>query len=140
VALVGNMGLETRFDYSTIGDPVNVASRVESESKVVGYDIVAAEPTAIAAPQLAWLEAGSVALKGKAARLKIFILVGDEKLAQSEAFKTLKAAHLALLEALRHGEGGEALKRCRELGPGVEKRLGKFYDYVPDRIPDFVAG
>src|SRR5204863_8568153 len=53
IALVGNMGLETRFDYSTIGDPVNVASRVESESKAVGYDIVAAEPTALAAPELA---------------------------------------------------------------------------------------
>ncbi len=41
-ALVGNMGLESRFDYSAIGDSVNVASRVEGESKVIGFDIVAA--------------------------------------------------------------------------------------------------
>ncbi|MEO6394281.1 MAG: adenylate/guanylate cyclase domain-containing protein [Devosia sp.] len=139
VALVGNMGLETRFDYSTIGDPVNVASRVEGESKVVGFDIVAAEPTAIATRDLAWLEAGSVQLKGKAARLKIFILLGDDKLAQSAEFATLKAAHLALLEALRHGEGGEALKRCKELGPAVERRMARFYELVPERIADFVS-
>ncbi|MEQ1769951.1 MAG: adenylate/guanylate cyclase domain-containing protein, partial [Devosia sp.] len=139
VALVGNMGLETRFDYSTIGDPVNVASRVESESKVVGYDIVAAEPTAVASPELAWLEAGSVSLKGKAARLKIFILVGSEALAQSEKFKALKAAHIELLAALRSGDGTEGLARCTALGKDVEKRLAHFYELVPGRIDDFAS-
>ncbi len=93
VALVGNMGLETRFDYSTIGDPVNVASRVESESKAVGFDIVAAEPTAITTPELAWLEAGSVHLKGKEHRLKIYILVGGDELAKSAGFMALAEAH-----------------------------------------------
>jgi adenylate cyclase len=133
------MGLETRFDYSTIGDPVNVASRVESESKVVGYDIVAAEPTAVASAELAWLEAGSVALKGKAARLKIFILVGNAELAQSDRFKALKAAHTELLTALRHGDAAAGLAQCTELGKAVEKRLSHFYELIPGRIEDFAS-
>ncbi|MEQ1900073.1 MAG: adenylate/guanylate cyclase domain-containing protein [Devosia sp.] len=139
VALVGNMGLETRFDYSTIGDPVNVASRVEGESKVVGFDIVAAEATALAAADLAWLEAGSVQLKGKAARLKIFILLGDEAFARKPEFAALREAHANLLEALRHGEGGEALALCRKLGPDLLPGLARFYELVPGRIEDFLS-
>jgi adenylate cyclase len=137
VALVGNMGLETRFDYSIIGDPVNVASRVESECKAVGFDIVAAETTALATPELAWLEAGSVHLKGKAARLKVYILVGDDKLAMTPAFIGLRDAHRTLLDALRNGEGGDALAHCRTLCPEVDMRLAHFYDLIPGRIEDF---
>ena len=139
VALVGNMGLSTRLDYSTIGDPVNVASRVESESKTVGFDIVAAEPTALETPELAWLEAGSVKLKGKAQRLKIYILVGGEELALTGRFIGLAAAHRALIEALQNGNGGKALAECKALAPTVDPRLAQFYDLIPDRIPDFVS-
>ncbi|MEP7241361.1 MAG: adenylate/guanylate cyclase domain-containing protein, partial [Devosia sp.] len=138
-ALVGNMGLETRLDYSTIGDPVNVASRVESESKAIGFDIVAAEPTALEAPELAWLEAGSVQLKGKSQRLKVFILVGDETLAADKSFKALAAAHGELLAALRAGDFAEALQRCEALAQPVEARLAHFYELVPGRIHDFVS-
>lgn len=139
VALVGNMGLETRFDYSTIGDPVNVASRVEGESKLVGFDIVAAEPTAIGAPELAWLEAGSVRLKGKAARLPIFILVGDDTLAASPAFRELRTAHRALLDALGSGDGTAELAHCRALAAPIEPRLIRFYELIPGRIDDFTS-
>ncbi|HWA17382.1 MAG TPA: adenylate/guanylate cyclase domain-containing protein [Devosia sp.] len=138
-ALVGNMGLETRFDYSIIGDPVNVASRVESECKAVGFDIVAAETTALATPELAWLEAGSVQLKGKAARLKVYILVGDDKFAMTPAFIALRDAHRAMLEALRRGEGAEAMALCRTLCAPVDARLMHFYELIPGRIDDFVS-
>jgi adenylate cyclase len=139
VALVGNMGLETRFDYSTIGDPVNVASRVEGESKVVGFDIVAAEPTAVAAPELAWLEAGSVQLKGKAARLKVFILVGGDEVAKSEKFQALASAHRELLTALRGGDPAEALARCKALGAEVDPQFERFYGLVAGRVDDFAS-
>ncbi|HVY51973.1 MAG TPA: adenylate/guanylate cyclase domain-containing protein [Devosia sp.] len=132
-ALVGNMGLESRFDYSAIGDTVNVASRVEGESKLIGFDIVAAEGTRRAVPDFAWLEAGSVQLKGKRARLPIHILVGDAALAQSPAFLELRAAHIAWLA------GGVPLARCAELAPAVHPRLGRFYELVPDRAADFAS-
>ena len=132
-ALVGNMGLESRFDYSAIGDTVNVASRVEGESKVIGFDIVASDGTRQAVPDFAWLEGGSVQLKGKSRRLPIHILVGDATLAQHPSFVELRAAHSTWLA------GGGDLARCVTLAAAVDRRLARFYELVSGRADDFAS-
>jgi len=139
-ALVGNMGLETRFDYSAIGDTVNVASRVEGATKEVGYDIVAVNATRDAVPDFAFLEAGSIVLKGKSQREPIHILVGDAELAQSGSFKLLQMSHRETLKLIRDGRdptGGIA--ECRALAPKVEPGLVRFYDLLASRRGDFTG-
>ena len=128
-ALVGNLGLETRFDYSALGDTVNVASRVEGATKAVGYDILATAETRRAAPTLAWLPAGAVALKGKAAPEPAYLLVGDAALAASAAFQALAVAH----------EAGD-LRACRTLAAAVEPGLARFYEQSAGNwIPAFAG-
>ena len=45
-AVIGNMGSETRFDYTAIGDAVNTAARLESATKEVGVDLLIGKNTA----------------------------------------------------------------------------------------------
>ncbi|MBG1231281.1 CHASE2 domain-containing protein [Aestuariivirga litoralis] len=63
-AAVGNMGSSTRFDYSVLGETVNMAARAEAACKHVDADIILAGPVSEATKLLAILHAGSLDLKG----------------------------------------------------------------------------
>jgi len=70
-AIVGNMGSNTRFDYSAIGDAVNIAARLESATKERGVDILIGEETEkFCGYSLKVLE--SIKVKGKEKPLKIY--------------------------------------------------------------------
>ena len=137
-ALVGNLGLETRFDYSCVGDTVNVASRVEGACKAVGYDIVVVEKTREASSELAFLEAGSISLKGKTNRERIHILVGDAALADSAEFRALSDAHAEAVDLLTQGrDAREAIDKCIALIKFPDRLLATFFETMRDRQDDF---
>ena len=131
-ALVGNMGFERRFDYSCVGDTVNVASRIEGSCRAVGYDILVTETTASAAADMALLPAGAVELKGMTGREPIHILIGDGTMRQSDAFAVLKSAHHDLMATLATGaDPARSIDACRRAALAVDTRLGAFYTACP---------
>ena len=71
-AVVGNMGSDSRFDYSAIGDAVNTAARLESATKEAGVDILIGERTASKIPE-AYLH-DTIKVKGKAKALKVYTI------------------------------------------------------------------
>ena len=136
-ALVGNMGFEQRFDYSCVGETVNVASRLENACRTVAYDILATSQTRDAAPELAWLDAGALALKGMSEREPIHILLGSQTLAESPAFRQLALCHQTMLATLRAGDAaGTEITACRALA-GFDPRLDAFYAVIAARRADF---
>ena len=72
-AVVGNMGSNTRFDFSAIGDCVNIAARLESGTKEAGVDILIGEETAKNCSfELKSLEA--IKVKGKEKSLNVYTI------------------------------------------------------------------
>jgi adenylate cyclase len=73
VAVIGNMGSETRFDFTALGDAVNLAARMESSCKEVGEDIVIAENTALQT-DIKLVKLKPIKVKGKSKAIKIYTI------------------------------------------------------------------
>jgi adenylate cyclase len=98
--VVGNMGSDQRFDYTCLGDGVNLAARLEGQSKTYGVFIVLGEETAKQVDnKIDVFELDCIAVKGKTIGVRIYT-VGTET-----------EHHRQFLEAYYSGDWDEALKR-----------------------------
>ena len=137
---VGNFGSDLHFNYSVLGDTVNLASRLESQSKQYGVPIVLGERTARAvAGAFAVLELDLVQVVGKSEPERVFTLLGSAEVRTSSQFRRLSAHHRSVLSAYRDRDWRRALEAivpCRELG--APYGLEHYYGTMVSRIRELI--
>jgi len=103
--VVGNMGSDLRFDYSVLGDSVNLASRLEGQTKTYGVPIIIGARTAEAVKdKFALLEVDFITVKGKTEPEVIYTVLGRREVAATSQFEKLYEASVKMLERYRRRE------------------------------------
>lgn len=121
--VVGNMGSDQRFDYTCLGDGVNLAARLEGQSKNYGVRIVLGQRTAeLVKDEYTVVELDCIAVKGKTQGVKIFTL--------AETDSTL---HDIYLTAYYRGDWTRAIKTCEKLIK-LDNSLNQYYVNMLERM------
>jgi len=77
--IVGNMGAETRLDYSVVGDAVNLGARLEAQTRAEDTPIIVSEYTYLQCNDIAFSNIGEVTVKGKEEPVKMYAPLFDGK-------------------------------------------------------------
>jgi adenylate cyclase len=139
--VVGNMGSDFRFNYSVLGDTVNVASRLEARTKDYRIPMVIGSRTAEQAKsRFATMEIDLIQVKGKTQPEAVFTVLGRAEVEQDPRCKELRELNARMLVQYRKQEWDgaiETIEQCRTVANGFP--VGPLYDMYIERIEAFRA-
>ena len=134
--VVGNMGSDFRFNYSVLGDTVNLASRLESRTKDYRIPVVIGSRTAEGAKQkFAVMEIDLIMVKGKKQPEAVFTVLGRSEVEADPRCKDLRDTNTQMLKSFRTQQWDDAaglIARCRKFANGFD--LSGLYDMYEERI------
>jgi len=114
--VVGNMGSDFRFNYSALGDAVNVASRLESRTKDYRLSLVIGSRTAEGAKgKFATMEIDLIQVKGKKQPEAVFTVIGPAEVEQDPRCGELRDLNARMLASYRKQQWDEALGLIKPL-------------------------
>jgi adenylate cyclase len=138
--VVGNFGSRQRFDYGAMGDAVNVAARLQEESKTFALPIVVSAATAAAAPMMATVAIAPVQLRGREGVVDLHALVGDDTSVSATDLAAVRKQHALLIEALRQRDGTRAAVELDALARTAPASMSALLGIYRERIAVLAAG
>ena len=122
--VVGNMGSDQRFDYTCLGDSVNLAARLEGQSKNYGVLIILGQRTAeLVKDTYSVVELDNIAVKGKTEGVKIYT-VG----------KTVPYMHDEFLKEYYRGNWKDAMRWARNMVNNDDVTIKDYYAQMIERL------
>ena len=126
--VVGNMGSDQRFDYTCLGDGVNLAARLEGQSKPYAVRVIIGPKTAeYVRDAYQVIELDLIAVKGKTEPARIFTV-------REKFDPAAEKIHNSFLEAYRSGEWSQATAMAAKVVPLWNGELKGYYDAMLDRM------
>ena len=137
VVVVGNMGSSQRFDYTCLGDGVNLAARLEGQSKPYGVKIVLGATTADRVKdEYFTLELDCIAVKGKREGVRIYTVLATVDAGAMAEYCMARETHNEMLAEYRAQNWTRTRELCAVLHNEFDGEMSHYYDLWLERISD----
>lgn len=139
MAITGNMGAETRFDYGVLGEPVSFGAYLQRNARNYGPAIIVGEGTQrLVGDRYALLEIDLISTPRHPEGRRIYALLGDPIMRANPKFRALQEAHALIFSAYRKqrwADARAAIAECRKLNGAIPT----LYDFYESRIAQYEA-